>query len=248
MASLRQAMRASAARLGRDNQVRDWIDRAREARLTLDPITRREFRDEHAALVVLAAVLRTDSNVIDVGANQGAVLDSIVRLSPDGRHVAYEPLPKLCESLAARFPAVDIRCAALSDVAGATEFSYVLDAPAYSGLRERADLPRGADRVQRIPVRTERLDEALSDGYVPTLIKIDVEGAEFQVLRGAVDTLERHRPFVLFEHGSGGADLYDLLDGVGLRIFDLDGVGPYSREHFQATFTEPIWNFLAAPK
>jgi FkbM family methyltransferase len=206
-------------------------------------------------MVVLATVLRTNSNAIDVGANEGAVLDSIVRLAPGGRHLAYEPLPELSERLAARFPSVDVRCAALSDVAEETEFSHVLDAPAYSGLRERADLPVGADRVRRIPVRTERLDEALPGGYVPTLIKIDVEGAELQVLRGAVDTLERHRPFVLFEHGAGGADLYgtrpqdvfDLLDGAGLRIFDLDGAGPYSREHFQATFTEPIWNFLAAP-
>jgi hypothetical protein len=64
------------------------------------------------------------------------------------------------------------------------------------------------------------------------------------------------RPVVVFEHGSGGADIYgthphqvfDLLDGVGLRIFDLAGVGPYSRERFNEAFTEPIWNFLAAPR
>jgi hypothetical protein len=82
-----------------------------------------------------------------------------------------------------------------------------------------------------------------------------VEGAELGVMRGAADTLHRHRPFVLFEHGIGGADLYDahpaevfdLLDGAAMRIFDLDGQGPYSREQFESTFTEPIWNFLAAP-
>jgi FkbM family methyltransferase len=256
MAIVTQALRAGVSRLGREDQARGLLGRARDARAMLDPLARRELRDEHATRVVLALVLRTDSNAIDVGANEGAVLDSIVRLAPNGRHLAYEPLPDLCERLSSRFPTVDVRCAALSDVAETTEFSYVLDAPAYSGLRQRADLPAGVDRVQRIPVRTERLDDALADGYVPTLIKIDVEGAELQVLRGAVDTLERHRPFVLFEHGSGGADLYgtrpqdvyDLLDGVGLRTFDLDGVGPYSREQFQAVFTEPVWNFLAAPK
>ena len=155
-----------------------------------------------------------------------------------------------------RFPGVQVRCAALSDVAGEAEFSVVRDAPAYSGLRERRDLPPGSGPVARIAVRTERLDDVLPGDYVPTLIKIDVEGAEVQVLRGAQSTLERHRPFVLFEHGAGGADLYgsgpndafDLLDGAGLRIFDLDGTGPYSREQFQAVFTQPIWNFLAAPR
>ena len=60
---------------------------------------------------------------------------------------------------------------------------------------------------------------------------------------------------MIFEHGVGGADLYgskpgevwDLLDAAGLRIFDLEGDGPYTRDRFEAVFTEPIWNFLAAP-
>ncbi len=255
--TLRKALLSLATLVGREERVRGWVEHAGEARATLDPLARRELRDAHATRVVLASVLRTDSTAIDVGANEGTVLDAIVRLAPAGRHIAYEPVPQLCERLVGRFPAVDVRCAALADVAGTSEFSHVLDAPAYSGLRRRADLPAGAAaRVQRIAVRTERLDDALPQDCVPALIKIDVEGAELQVLRGAVRTLERHRPHVLFEHGSGGADLYgtdprdvyDLLDGAGLRIFDLDGEGPYSRERFQATFTEPIWNFLAAPR
>jgi FkbM family methyltransferase len=255
-AALKKLALASAAAVGREAETRAWLGRAGEARLMMDPAARRELRDNRAALIVLTTVLREDSSAIDVGANVGAVLKSIVRLAPSGRHIAYEPVPELHEALRERFPAVDVRCAALSDVAGETEFSHVVGAPAYSGLRERADLPAGADRVQRIPVRTERLDDVLEEDYVPALIKIDVEGAEVEVLRGAVRTLERHRPFVLFEHGSGGADLYghgpqevyDLLEGAGMRIFDLDGTGPYSREQFQATFTEPIWNFLAAPR
>jgi hypothetical protein len=109
--------------------------------------------------------------------------------------------------------------------------------------------------VNSIEVKLERLDDALPDGYVPALIKIDVEGAELQVMQGAAETLARHRPFVVFEHGVGGADLYDtgpgqvfdLLIEARLRIFDLEGEGPYDRTRFEETFTEPIWNFLAAP-
>jgi FkbM family methyltransferase len=255
-AALRRAARASVLRLGREEQAREIAGRLREARSAFDPAARRELRDEHALDVVLSAVLRADSGAVDVGANEGAVLESIVRIAPGGRHIAFEPIPELYERLAQRFPDVDVRRVALSDAAGDAEFAHVLDAPAYSGLRERGDLPAGAGEVRRIEVRTERLDDALPEGYAPALVKIDVEGAELQVMLGAVQTLERHRPFVLFEHGAGGADLYgaqpqqvfDLLDGVGLRIFDLDGSGPYSRERFQETFTEPIWNFLAAPR
>lgn len=254
-ATLKRSARASAIHLGREEQARELVARFREARSAFDPHLRRELRDEHALRVLLAAVLRADSNALDVGANEGAVLESIVRIAPAGRHIAFEPIPDLHKRLAARFPDVEVRPVALSDVAETTELFHVLDAPAYSGLREREDLPRSVGDVRRIPVRTERLDDVLEDGYVPSLLKIDVEGAELNVLRGATETLHRHRPFVVFEHGAGGADLYgarptevfDLLKDAHLRIFDLEGSGPYTRGRFQETFTEPIWNFLAAP-
>jgi FkbM family methyltransferase len=253
--ALKRSTRSMAVRLGKEQQTRELLGRIREARVALDPMQRRELRDDHGLRVVLASVLRTDSNAVDVGANEGDVLESILSLAPSGRHIAFEPIPELHERLTARFPDVDVRCAAVSDSAGTAEFTKVLDAPAYSGLRRREDLPPEVQRVERVTVRTERLDDVLADRPPPTLVKIDVEGAELGVMQGALDTLERHRPHVVFEHGAGGADLYgthptqvfDLLEGVGLRIFDLEGSGPYSRERFQETFTEPIWNFLAAP-
>jgi FkbM family methyltransferase len=253
--AVRQTVLSAAERLGKEQQLREVVGRMREARSVFNPMERRELRDEHSLHVVLAAVLRHDSSAVDVGANEGAVLDSIVRLAPDGRHIAFEPIPQLFAELVRRFPNVDVRRAALSDTAGTTSFAHVIGAPAYSGLRQRGDLPPSASGVQQIEVSTERLDDILADGPIPSLLKIDVEGAELGVLLGGVETLQRHRPFVLFEHGAGGADLYgthpnevfDLLTEAKLRIFDMEGAGPYSREQFEATFAEPIWNFLAAP-
>lgn len=253
--ALRRSARSLVVRSGREEQARAVVGRVREARSSFDPAARRALRDEHAMRVVLATALRRDGNAVDVGANRGETLEMILAVAPDGRHVAYEPIPALAAQLAAAFPQVDVRNAACSETAGSAEFTHVLGAPAMSGLRQRADLPAHAQEVERFDVRLERLDDALPEGYAPSLIKVDVEGAELLVLRGAQETLARHRPFVIFEHGIGGADLYgsqpgelwDLLDGAGLRIFDLDGDGPYTRERFEAVFTEPIWNFLAAP-
>ncbi len=85
---------------------------------------------------------------------------------------------------------------------------------------------------------------------------VDKEGAELAVLRGAADTLRRHRPVVVFEHGAGAAehyegdsgDLHDLLAiHAGLRIFDLAGKGPLDRATFAGLFTAPVWNFVACP-
>jgi FkbM family methyltransferase len=254
-AGLRRAVRSSVIRVGREEQARNLQGHLREARSAFDGGLRRNLRDDRTMQVIIATVLRTDSNAIDVGANEGMVLESITRIAPAGKHIAWEPVPELHESLVSRFPHVDVRQAALYDAAGTASFTHVLDLASRSGLRQRSDLDVSPDRLRQISVRTERLDDVLEQDYVPTLIKIDVEGAELGVMRGAVETLHRHRPFVLFEHGIGGADLYDahptevfdLLDGAGLRIFDLDGEGPYSRDHFEATFVEPIWNFLAAP-
>lgn len=254
-AALRAPARTIAARLGKTEEAREVVGRIREARSSFRPLERRELRDEHGLHVALASILRADSCAVDVGANEGNVLKRIVRIAPGGEHIAFEPIPALHRRLVEAFPGVDVRQAALSDVAGTTEFVHVLDAPAYSGLRQRRDLPSGAGAVHRISTRVERLDDVLADRRPPTLVKIDVEGAELGVMRGAAETLARHRPAVLFEHGAGGADLYgtrptdvyDLLDEVRLRIFDLDGNGPYSRLQFEETFTRPIWNFLAAP-
>ena len=255
LSAVKRGARSAVVKSGREDQARAFLGRVREARSAFDPAWRRELRDEHAMHLLLASLLRTTSNAIDVGANEGATLETIVKVAPQGSHIAYEPIPNLNAELVARFPQVDVRRAAASDAAGEAEFTHVLNAPAYSGLRRRADLPADAQEVERIPVRLEKLDDALPEGYVPNLIKIDVEGAELLVMRGAAETLARHKPYVLFEHGQGGADLYgskpgelwELLDGAGMRIFDFEGDGPYTRDGFEAVFTEPIWNFVAVP-
>jgi FkbM family methyltransferase len=253
--ALRRTARSAVVRSGREDQARNLLGRVREMRSAFVPTSRRVLRDEHAMRVVLATALRADGNAIDVGANQGDTLEMILAVAPDGQHIAYEPIPGLAEQLAADYPGVDVRNAACSDEAGSAEFTHVVGAPAMSGLRQREDLPAHAQEVERFTVRLDKLDEALPEGYVPSLVKIDVEGAELLVMRGAAETLARHRPYVLFEHGIGGADLYgskpgevhDLLADAGLRIFDLEGDGPYTRDRFEAVFSEPIWNFLAAP-
>jgi FkbM family methyltransferase len=222
-------------------------------RLRESPQARRDRRDWEHMRLLLAFALSPDSNCVDVGAHTGSLLKEFVRLAPLGRHIAYEPLPHLCERLAARFPDVDVRCAALSDRTGGSTFTYVRTDAAYSGFKER-EYPR-AERLEKIEVRTEQLDGALPAGYVPHLIKIDVEGAEQQVLEGAIGTIRSHRPIVIFEHGRGSAeyygtgpsDIFELLSGqAGLRIFDLDGKGPYDLSEFERIFQlGGIWNFVA---
>jgi FkbM family methyltransferase len=209
----------------------------------------RADRDDRHLRVLLAAVLSADSCCIDVGANQGAVLEEIVRLAPLGSHIAYEPLPHLAEDLGHRFPGVEVRRAALSNTDGPTTFNYVRNFPAYSGLRHRT-YP-GEPDIEVLEVMAERLDDHLPESFAPALIKIDVEGAERLVLEGAMETLRRHQPVVVLEdsgnmapeYGSDSGQIFDLLVGqAGMRIFDMDGNGPYTRDEYA---TSSFWNFIA---
>lgn len=214
-------------------------------------IRRRDALDNTHLAVLMAGLLSADSMCVDVGANKGGVLSRIVELAPRARHLAVEPLPKLAANLRERFPTVRVEEAALADHDGQSDFLHVVTQTALSGLREHNTL-RG-EKVERIQVRLARLDSLLDDER-PAFLKIDVEGGEYAVLQGAVATIDRHRPVIAFEHGKGNADQYgtdsadvhELLTGLGLRIFDLDGNGPYGRDEFVAEFEAARrWNYIA---
>jgi FkbM family methyltransferase len=207
---------------------------------------RRDAEDVANIRRLLAFALPPDANCIDVGAHRGAILAEMVRVAPEGRHIAFEPLPHLCDVIRTSFPTVELHQAALSDHAGEADFAYVHGpAEGWSGLRFRP-LPTGEEaEVEHITVRLEVLDKVLDADYHPHVIKVDVEGAEQQVLEGALETLRRHRPIVVFEHGTGSAeafgtlpgDIYQLLrEEAGLRIYDLDGSGPYTGAAFERVF------------
>jgi FkbM family methyltransferase len=229
--------------------LRGVVNRLRPAHVRAD------IRDNERLVSVLEEMLEPSSDCVDVGAHEGKVLREMVRLAPNGRHVAWEPLPAFARRLRDEFPSVEVREAALSDRAGERAFAHMLDEPGWSGFVPRPT-PAGS-AVATITVRCERLDDVLPDGVRPALIKVDVEGAEEQVLLGAIDTLRRHRPVVVFEHGAGSADHYGTTpDGIhhlftgrlGYRIFGLDSDGPYTADRFREVFTsgERV-NFVARP-
>jgi len=95
-------------------------------------------------------------------------------------------------------------------------------------------------------------------------IKVDVEGTELQVFKGAVKTIGNSRLVIVFEHGLGGADyygtqpehIYDLLlaGQYGLKLFLMaewledKGKASLSREAFCEQFTSGSnYYFMAAP-
>lgn len=165
-------------------------------------------RYDRETLAVMKKCLKRDSNCIDAGAHSGEVLKLILKCAPDGRHYAFEPLPDLYERLSVEFGGVNVNPVALSDYSGESTFQYVRSRPTHSGLKQR-DYPDEDVEVEQITVKVDRLDNVIPAGLKVDFIKIDVEGAEYNLLKGAVETVKRCRPVIVFEYGLGAAEYYE---------------------------------------
>jgi FkbM family methyltransferase len=174
--------------------------------------------------------LRNSSNCVDVGAHKGEILDLILSLAPKGQHTAFEPIPQMFKKLQATYQnSVKVYPYALSNRTGITHFNVVLDSPAYSGLQQR-EYKTAHPQIETIEVEVHQLDEVLSTRNFPIdLIKIDVEGGELDVLKGATQILSTDRPTLIFEFGKGASEFYgtmphhmhDLLTHHGYQIWTI---------------------------
>jgi FkbM family methyltransferase len=167
---------------------------------------------------------------LDIGASIGEF--TIAMLGSSRSVIAFEPRPAQARDLTAMFSAVGaavrVEAVALSDTPGVTAMRVVENDPGRSTIDDNNqlnDADSGAVRAVDVPVK--RLDDLqLAD---IGLVKIDVEGHELAVLRGAVDTLRRNQPKVVVEaeerhHPNAVAAITELLTGLGYAgYFDIDG-------------------------
>lgn len=139
---------------------------------------------------------------------------------------------------------------------GEATYIVALDSPGYSGLQQREyDQPNM--RTEHITVRTVKLDTLL--GHLPKLafIKIDIEGGEFDALRGGTALVERLRPAISFEfgqrsygaYGVNPADVFDWFAARDYLLFDIIGNPLPTRDRFLEADNAPgLWDFLAVPR
>lgn len=147
---------------------------------------------------IAAQVLPPCGNSIDVGAHCGSILRHLVKLSPAGHHWAFEPIPNLAAQLRTRYPSVHVEQLAIADYSGRAEFHFIPAASAHSSLLVRPQVELGRE-VQHLPVSVRLLDSVIPEHVPIAFMKIDVEGSEAAVLRGAAQLLRNWRPVVVFE-------------------------------------------------
>jgi len=210
---------------------------------------------------VMFRVLRRNSCCVDVGAHAGDILRHMTDICPRGTHYAFEPLPQMSEVLRQRFPSVNVYQAAVSDKQGESEFQFVENDPGYSGLRRR-EYDRPDPKITTIRVRVVTLDEIIPRDQKIDFIKVDVEGGEFHVIKGGIETIRLGRPVIVFEASSRSTGLYGVKPD-DIYLFATETLGyelstmnrwlrretPITRIEFDSNWHNgPEYYFIATPK
>lgn len=149
---------------------------------------------------VFRALCRPGDTVIDVGANAGSHTLALARIvGPGGFVYAFEPQrvmhQALCANMALNSIAhVDCVHAAVSDHTGFTRLPDIrYDVASNFGGVSHNQFNEG----RKVPLL--RLDDVVEEANV-RLIKVDVEGHEWEVLKGAESIIQRARPFLYVEN------------------------------------------------
>jgi len=217
------------------------------------------YLEERQLPYVLRYLLRNDSCCVDVGCHVGSFLSLVLKCAPYGKHIAFEASKVKSEWLKRRFPAVEIIPTAVADKAGTGIFEENVKLPGFSRLKVDGETTRGATDSE---VEVCRLDDMLLDRKID-LLKLDIEGGELAALRGALATIQKWQPAIIFECAPEfvlnklnikRADLYEFLTiTVKYRIYCFSDFlfqkGSMDFPEFQKCGLYPFraFNFIALP-
>lgn len=153
-----------------------------------------EFEPPQSAAV--RALLRPGDHVVDVGANLGwFTMLMAAQVKPDGKVWAIEPMPPTLAALEENVglnPTLNVTVLPLALGAEEGELDLHLFEGLPHGHASASTLGRSDYESYRVPVRT--LDALLDGERAPSFVKVDVEGSELDVLKGAERLLGGERP------------------------------------------------------
>nr|WP_249802680.1 FkbM family methyltransferase [Bradyrhizobium sp. 44] len=189
---------------------------------------RARYRDQRAELRALRHHIRSGDVVCDIGANKGSYLYWLARWCGDGRLVVFEPQPSLAGRLSELCATLRLRNVVVEPKAVySTDGELELFVP--NGHQPGASLLCPTGDFSRVRVPTVKLDNYFDEQIRISALKIDVEGAEFGVLKGAERILRQHRPLIVVEcedrHQSPDSDyrVFSYLRSLGYRGSFING-------------------------
>lgn len=157
---------------------------------------------------------KKSTTVIDIGANIGAhTIHMLDAVSPDGFVIAFEPQIEISNCLKNTLDQIGN--------------NYIISNDLVSNQNSTSTFMTNGTGMSRIPlkngiynknwskhtIKTITLDSFLQNkNYIISLIKIDVEGHEFQVLEGAKNTINKYKPIIYIEVWKHTGDIDKLIN------------------------------------
>ncbi len=161
------------------------------------------YRDQRHEIRAALSFIQPDDTVADVGANKGAYLYWLCKaVGTQGKVFGFEPQPSLFNYLqqtasCMKWNNVVLKNCALSDSAGIRKLFVPAENSPGATLEAVAAQAEGLGFS--CDCQADTLDNQLQNATAVSFLKVDVEGHELQVFRGAKKTIAQHTPAILFE-------------------------------------------------
>ncbi len=190
---------------------------------------------------------------LDIGANDGGYTDTL-RLNGFKVH-AFEPVPKMFAKLKDRFSKSEVvKCyrVGISDKSETIDNAVVMHAWTLGNL-EKVGMSVSPDHKDDPPfqLHLDTIDRFMVFQEITKIgiIKLDVDGYEFRVLRGGEKTLRRDKPPILCEFseyierlGESPKDFVNFIFDLGYKIVSMDG----SFQCRSWADVEPCWPYSSS--
>ena len=209
-----------------------WL---RTGMLFVQYVTRRP--DEPDLRFLPLGLRGSGGQVLDIGANGGQSAVALRYLFPTSDIISFEPLPMLWPELRRIRVFLGSTFSWRGCALGEGPGTFTLYVPVFDELpiTTRASMDRDVaeqhctelERELGTRSRVETIDVEVRPGdqenLEPVAIKIDVEGAEAEVLRGLARTVERCRPNILLERSGSFNECADWVIGRDYSVLTCDG-------------------------
>ncbi|WP_249142885.1 FkbM family methyltransferase [Bradyrhizobium liaoningense] len=184
----------------------------------------RNLRAEDADFV--GSYLQPGETFVDVGANVGQLsLAAAMRVARSGRVIAIEAHPRICKYLLGNIRLNGLTVEVHNTAVGSTDGELVFTDFRSDDMNFACATPPPGSAALRVPVRT--LDSIVENRAVD-LLKVDVEGFEVDLLKGAAQTISNCRCLYIEDSelnlrraGTSRAELYDRLTDHAFELFHL---------------------------
>lgn len=189
-----------------------------------------------APIFALEKVVRQGDTVLDIGANQGEYsLWAARKAGQNGKVYAFEPLKSMYDQLLHNISLNPKYASVITPIQmGLSDEENQLNL--YSGNLENEGVNTlfpDSDSTMLEIIQLKKLDDVVQEIKIGKIdgIKIDVEGAEYMVLKGAYDTIKKNLPYLFIEinkdacrkAGYEATAIFDLLTPLGYK-FQLIGL------------------------